>query len=215
MTISITISITITFDPTDIAAIINALKQTPAAQPPSDSSVPSISSTPPRTLRPHTTGERPAKRPAKTKETGPTAEESRPFVGLYIPTGNLPDGAQPSPTVVTTIPPATITEPATLPAEPMPTVSETNGTHRNTQPRPQLPWDAFDQLVRSEVRRLAMDGRVPGHKLWESERDQRLPTLGAVLQRYKTPTLVEFAALMGMEAPLRAQPLGGIPTNTP
>ncbi|TXH52967.1 MAG: hypothetical protein E6Q97_14170 [Desulfurellales bacterium] len=66
-------------------------------------------------------------------------------------------------------------------------------------------FDAFDKLVRAEMKRLAMDGRIPGAKLWDSERDPRLPTLGAVLQRYGTSNLAGLAEALGMEPPLTAK----------
>jgi len=55
------------------------------------------------------------------------------------------------------------------------------------------------------MKRLAMDGRIPGAKLWDSERDPRLPTLGAVLHRYNTSSLHGLAEALGMEPPLTAK----------
>jgi hypothetical protein len=81
---------------------------------------------------------------------------------------------------------------------------------RNTRPQPSLPFADFDKLARSEIKRLSMDGRIPSIKLWDSERDRRLPTYTAVLQRYKLSTLADLAALVGLEPPLRGShaPLG-------
>jgi len=52
------------------------------------------------------------------------------------------------------------------------------------------------------MKRLAMDRRLPGRVLWDSERDKRLPTLDAVRMRYKCATLVELAEQLGYEPPL-------------
>jgi hypothetical protein len=65
-----------------------------------------------------------------------------------------------------------------------------------------LPFAEFDKLVRAEMKRLAMDGRLPGHKLWDSERKPPLPTLGAVILRYKADGLVGLAEMLGLEPPL-------------
>lgn len=75
----------------------------------------------------------------------------------------------------------------------------------NTRPRETLDFATFDTLVRREMKRLSMDGRMPGGKLWDSERDPRLPTIGAVLGRYSVRGQAELAALLGLEPPLSAK----------
>lgn len=65
-----------------------------------------------------------------------------------------------------------------------------------------LPFDEFDELCRREMKRLSMDGRLPGRKLWDAERDKRLPTLDAVRMRYHAPTLADLAQELGLEPPL-------------
>lgn len=47
-----------------------------------------------------------------------------------------------------------------------------------------------------------MDGRIPNAKLWDAERDPRLPTYGAIMLRYNARNLADLAAVMGMEPPL-------------
>lgn len=76
-----------------------------------------------------------------------------------------------------------------------------------TLPHPsnRLPFAEFDRLVRAEMKRLAMDGRLPGHKLWDSERAPGLPTLPAVILRYKADGLVGLAEILGLEPPLSVQ----------
>ncbi|HMR01737.1 MAG TPA: hypothetical protein PKA43_00035 [Candidatus Competibacter phosphatis] len=64
-----------------------------------------------------------------------------------------------------------------------------------------LPFAEFDDLCRKEMKRLAMDGRMPGYRLWNAERDPRLPTLGGVVARYNVPGLIELAAELGLETP--------------
>jgi len=67
-----------------------------------------------------------------------------------------------------------------------------------------LKFDQFDNLVRSEMKRLSMDKRIPSHSLCNAERDQRLPTLTAICQRYDVPNLVALAAKLEMLPPLSA-----------
>jgi hypothetical protein len=69
-------------------------------------------------------------------------------------------------------------------------------------PSNRLSFAEFDKLVRAEMKRLAMDDRLPGHKLWDSERKPPLPTLGAVILRYKADGLVGLAEMLGLEPPL-------------
>lgn len=71
-------------------------------------------------------------------------------------------------------------------------------------PSNRLPFADFDRLCRAEMKRLSMDGRLPGHNLWNSERNPQLPTMAAVLLRYKAATLVELATILGLEPPLSA-----------
>lgn len=67
-----------------------------------------------------------------------------------------------------------------------------------------LPFAAFDTLVRSEMKRLSMEGRIPNAKLWDAERDSRLPTLAGVMMRYRRLNLADLATEMGMQPPLSA-----------
>lgn len=71
-----------------------------------------------------------------------------------------------------------------------------------------IPFAEFDRLVRREMKRLAMDGRLPGHKLWDSERTPPLPTLSAVILRYNADGLVGLAEALGLEPPLSVQKKG-------
>jgi len=88
-----------------------------------------------------------------------------------------------------------------LPPQPAPTPRERRAHNRRPN-GPSLPFEEFDELCRSEMKRLAMDRRLPGRVLWDSERDKRLPTLDAVRMRYKCATLVELAEQLGYEPPL-------------
>lgn len=69
-----------------------------------------------------------------------------------------------------------------------------------------LPFAEFDQLVRTEMKRLSLDRRMPGHKFWDGERDKRLPTLGAVLYRYNVTTLADLADRLDLLPPLSVTP---------
>lgn len=86
---------------------------------------------------------------------------------------------------------------APMDADPRPTLPEADA-----HPSGKLPFAEFDQLVRAEMKRLSMDGRLPGHKLWNNERDPRLPTMAAVILRYGTTTLADLAPKFGLQPPL-------------
>lgn len=99
-----------------------------------------------------------------------------------------PPAPQPSPEIATIAP-------ATQEGEERP-------AKRNKRLVPTLPWDEYDKLVRREMKRLSLDKRLPGRKLWDEQRDRRLPTLDAVRMRYKCSTLAQLAEELGMDAPL-------------
>lgn len=80
---------------------------------------------------------------------------------------------------------------------------EVGQTEKRNYPS-RLEFGLFDTLVRSEMKRLSMDRRIPSHSLWNAERDQRLPTLTAICQRYDAPNLVALAAKLDMLPPLSA-----------
>lgn len=67
-----------------------------------------------------------------------------------------------------------------------------------------LPFDQFDKLVRSEMKRLSMDGRMPNHRLWNDERNVLLPTMARVMLRYGCNNLIDLAAKLDMLPPLSA-----------
>lgn len=46
---------------------------------------------------------------------------------------------------------------------------------------------------------------MPNAKLWDSERSPGLPTLAAVMLRYKVRTLIGLAGALGLEPPLTAK----------
>lgn len=171
---TITISINITLDPADLVALGNQLAADWTALP--QSPLPTEGGA--KSAKPTHIGAKATGRP-KSPRTDVLA----------------PDVAEP---------PATPQIAAILPAtnEAEATEPETETKSRNTRPREALPFAELDKLVRKEVKRLAMDGRIPNSKLWDSERDQRLPTYGAVLQRYGCANVKGFAAAMGMEPPL-------------
>lgn len=80
---------------------------------------------------------------------------------------------------------------------------------REKQPTPvkkqgaaRLSFAEFDPLVRAEMKRLSLDKRMPGYKLWDSERDQRLPTLVGVMARYEKTRMADLAEVFGMQPPL-------------
>ena len=70
-------------------------------------------------------------------------------------------------------------------------------------PKKRLPFEEFDKLVRSEMKRLApVPGTMPGHALWNELRDSRLPTMGAVVSRYDCTDLKGLAAMLNLNPPI-------------
>jgi len=70
-------------------------------------------------------------------------------------------------------------------------------------PKKRLPFEEFDKLVRSEMKRLApVPGTMPGHALWNEMRDSQLPTMGGVISRYDCTDLKGLAALLNLAPPI-------------
>lgn len=67
-----------------------------------------------------------------------------------------------------------------------------------------LAFADFDKLVRSEMKRLSMDGRMPNHRLWNDERNVLLPTMAGVMLRYDCNNLIDLAKRLDMQPPLSA-----------
>jgi hypothetical protein len=83
------------------------------------------------------------------------------------------------------------------------TAESTESTEEGKRTRPKtMPFTELDPLVRKEMKRLSMEGRMPGFKLWDTERDPRLPSLAALLYRYSANNTAELAAKMGLQPPL-------------
>lgn len=61
-----------------------------------------------------------------------------------------------------------------------------------------IKFEDFDKLVRLEMKRLNMDGRMPSMALWDSERKPPLPTMGAVMARYGVTRIAELAGKLDM-----------------
>ena len=68
-----------------------------------------------------------------------------------------------------------------------------------------LPFEEFDRLVRIDMKRLGSGGTMPGWGLWDAQRTHPLPSMSAVLQRYKVQTTTELAAILGLNPPLGTQ----------
>lgn len=110
-----------------------------------------------------------------------------------------PPAALPAPTPTRKTPSA-----GERPATPPPATPAPVETAPEERTRSRLSVDESDPLVRSEMKRLSMDGRMPNHKLWDSERNPALPTMAAIILRYKCKGLADLADLMGLEPPLSA-----------
>lgn len=190
---TIVINFTIQIDAGDVLVLGERLLEQLvrlSVPPPPSTPMASAPAAPPRTLKPRATVLRPAKRPAVIDDKEPAAQEGQEATRTDVRYGNTPD-----PQVGPQIEPL---QPATQSANDEP-------LHKKVMTGDRLPFESFDKLVRKEVKRLALDGRIPSARLWDSERDPRLPTLGAVMARYNTRNLATFAAEMGMQPPLSAK----------
>jgi len=122
------------------------------------------------------------------------------WVPAATPAGSATDATLTPPTVPRrvgrSLKQAPAKRPGLLPGEQEPTPGKRTGDR--------LPFDQFDQMVRAEMKRLSMDRRIPSYRLWDTERDSRLPTLGGVILRYGCTNLVDFAEKIDMLPPLSA-----------
>ena len=119
--------------------------------------------------------------------------------------------AAPAPETKTSepLPPAIdITEPPTVQLNGHTATEETPKPEEPTTPTPEiikkrLPFEEFDKLVRSEMKRLApVPGTMPGHALWNELRDPQLPTMGGVISRYDCTDLKGLAVLLNLAPPI-------------
>lgn len=129
-----------------------------------------------------------------------------------VVTPRKPRAAAPAPDTTAGEPPAIdITEPPTAQlnghatpenAEESPKPAEPT-TQTPEVPKRRLPFEEFDQLVRSEMKRLApIPNTMPGHALWNELRDPQLPTMGGVISRYDCTDLKGLAALLNLNPPI-------------
>lgn len=64
-----------------------------------------------------------------------------------------------------------------------------------------MTWPEFDTLVRSEMQRLGVDGRMPTTANWNNSRDVRLPTMAQILEAYDVLNLLTLAAKLELKPP--------------
>lgn len=67
----------------------------------------------------------------------------------------------------------------------------------------EMEFEAFDALVRKEVKRLSTAGAMPSHAFWDEFRDPALPTLVNVIARYSVSGAGDLAKLLGYAPALR------------
>ena len=142
-----------------------------------------------------------------------------PHVKGKVVTPRKPRAAAPAPDTKSTEPPATAqlnghaarenAEESPKPAEPTTQTPENAEESPKTEepttetPKKRLPFEEFDKLVRSEMKRLApVPGTMPGHALWNEMRDPQLPTMGAVVSRYDCTDLKGLAAMLNLTPPI-------------
>ena len=125
-----------------------------------------------------------------------------PHVNGKVVTPRKPRAAAPAPDTKSTEPPATAQlngHAARENAEESPKTEEPT----TETPKKRLPFEEFDKLVRSEMKRLApVPGTMPGHALWNEMRDSQLPTMGGVISRYDCTDLKGLAALLNLAPPI-------------
>jgi len=66
----------------------------------------------------------------------------------------------------------------------------------------------FDRLVRAEMGRLAVDGRMPSGPRWNAERDPQLPSMSSVYGRYKRRTGIASMSDLARHFGLKPAPTG-------
>lgn len=104
-----------------------------------------------------------------------------PEIAPILPATNEADATKPTPV-------ATIRDPL---------LAEIAKPPKHPRSGDRLPFAEFDMLVGKELKRLSVDGRIPNAGLWDEQRDKRLPTYGAVMQRYGCTNLASFAEKRG------------------
>lgn len=135
-----------------------------------------------------------------------------PHANGKVVTPRKPRTAAPAPDTKTSEPPAsdiTETPPVALngyvvtsSAEESPKTDE-SAAPTTEAPKKRLPFEEFDKLVRSEMKRLApVPGTMPGHALWNELRDPQLPTMGGVISRYDCTDLKGLAVLLNLNPPI-------------
>lgn len=100
---------------------------------------------------------------------------------------------------------------------PQPTQPPVSARKRRAARRPQKEqptsrhwsFEEYDRRVRAEMERLATDGIIPSHSCWDREKSPELPTLQAVIFRYRCKNTDELAAKLGL------LPRGAVPTSAP
>lgn len=101
-------------------------------------------------------------------------------------------------------------EPETEP-QPLPAAGSAPKRRKGRPRKPDAPvvvspdaWPTFDELVRSEMERLAEHDRMPDHRLWNNERDVRLPTMAQIFSAYGVQNILQLANRLEMRPPLSA-----------
>lgn len=188
---SVTISINIQIDATDPAAFdaqLAAISRNLFGRATPSCTAVALPSSPPRTM-PTTPAERPGRPPKRAATIEPAAPDGPEAHRTPVLVPDAP--AVPAAPQIAAIPLAA--------GEVAPKVAKPPKQPRSGD---RLPFDEFDKLVARELKRLSIDGRIPGAGLWDEQRDRRLPTYGAVMQRYGCTNLASFAEKMGMQPPL-------------
>lgn len=136
---------------------------------------------------PHTNGKVVTPRKTRAAAPAPDTTASEPPAS---------DSTEPAPT-------ATLDGHVVISSAEAPTQTEETTTPTPETPKKRLPFEEFDKLVRSEMKRLApVPGTMPGHALWNELRDPQLPTMGGVISRYDCTDLKGLAELLNLNPPI-------------
>ena len=90
--------------------------------------------------------------------------------------------------------------PAVTNAEKTPNTAPTTTNGHDAGAKPQhMDFHEFDTLVRSEIKRLALEpNTLPSHSVWNERRDPALPSWATVLTRYGCASARSLAEKLGM-----------------
>ena len=86
-----------------------------------------------------------------------------------------------------------------------PVAKDEEEAEEDTEPTTRMDSNEFHALACTEMKRLSMDKRMASYKLWDAERDNRLPKMSGMMARYGKTNLADMADIFGLQPPLSAR----------